>query len=898
MPEAKKDFFISYASKDERWAEWIAWQLESDGYSVFLQAWDFLPSSNFVLEMQKGTAEAERTVAVLSQAFLESHFTQPEWAAAFAQDPTGEKGMLLPIRIGECDPKGLLPQIVYVDLVGLEEDAARHRVLAAARRERAKPKKAPGFPGAAAAAQPSFPGGLPPIWNVPHRRNPNFTGREDLLTALRDKLTSGEHAALTQAIAGLGGVGKTQLATEYAYRHASDYGLIWWVRSEEAAQLASDYAGLATPLGLPEKDAQEQQQAIDAVCRWLEHNTGWLLVFDNVPAPQDVRDYLPKGGGGHVIITSRHAAWGGVASPLSVQVWPRDESVDFLLKRTGLDDQNAAAALANELGDLPLALEQAAAYMDATGCSMAEYLRVFGEHQKELMAKGSESSQYPFTVATTWDLAFQRLEDESPEAADLLNLCAFFAPDDIPLDVISDGAEHLPERLATAAKDDMAWNDALAALRRYSLAEVAGDALSVHRLVQAVTCGRLDTDATRTCAEAAVKVVNSAYPPGDIQDQPQAWPACERLLSHALAAAARTEQLEVAPETAGHLLNQIGLYLQERGQFDDAKAAHHRALRTAERTYGPHHPTVASAANNLGTVVRALGDPAGARPHFERALRIDEETYGPDYPEVATAVNNLGLVLEDLGDLAGAQAHFQRALRIHEKAYGPDHPNVARSVNNLGSLLQALGELEPARAHFERALRIVEKAYGPDHPNVGMPLGNLAKVLAQLGELREARELVERALAIHEKSYGGDHPIVATSASILGSVLNQLGDLPGARAHFERALRIDEQVYGPDHPDVAIDLAHLGNVVSGLGDLAGARAHFERALLIDEGVYGPDHPEVATDVNNLGSVLHAQGDIAGARDHFERALAVLRKVLGDDHPNVVMVRKNLESLDG
>ena len=214
-----KDFFVSYNKADVAWAEWIAWELEEAGYTAILQAWDFRPGSNFVLEMQRAAVEADRTIAVLSPDYLTALFAQPEWAAAFAQDPTGEKGTLVPVRVRECDVKGLLPQIVYIDLVGKDEPAARQALLGGVSRERAKPHTAPAFPPSAERSVPSrprFPGTLPPIWNLPHRRNPNFTGREALLKRLRDALTSGASAALTQAITGLGGVGKTQLALEQA----------------------------------------------------------------------------------------------------------------------------------------------------------------------------------------------------------------------------------------------------------------------------------------------------------------------------------------------------------------------------------------------------------------------------------------------------------------------------------------------------------------------------------------------------------------------------------------------------------------------------------------------------------------------------------------------------------
>jgi len=697
-------------------------------------------------------------------------------------------------------------------------------------------------------------GALPPVWNVPHLRNPHFTGRQDLLRRLREALTSGHHAALTQAIHGLGGVGKTQLAVEYCYRHQAGYEVVWWVRAEEPATPAADYAALAAELGLPEKDAQEQERVVGAVRRWLEHNGKWLLVLDNAPDPESVRTYLPRAATGHVIITSRHATWRGVAKPVDVPVWPVWEAMEFLVNRTGEDDPELAADLAEALGYLPLALEQAAAYIEEVGaCSMAGYLDLFRKQHQELLRKGKCSTGYEGKVATTWEMSFRQVEEESKAGAALLNLCAFLAPDDIPLSLFAESAEFLPAPLHTVAADRAKLNDAVAAARRYSLLQVSGESLSIHRLVQEVARGRLKlADEQSKWAEAAVRSVSAAFPYE--ADDPTTWEPSGRLLPHGLASGGHAEEAGAATETAWNLMNLIGLYLERRAEFGQAKAVLVRAVALAEAAFGPHHPDVADGVNNLGIVLRDLGDLTGAKECFERALRMGEAAYGPDHPEVAIRVNNLGLVLQDLGDLAGARECLERALRIGEAVYGPDHPEVAIRVNNLGLVLQDLGDLVGARECLERALRIDEAAYGPDHPEV------------------------------------------ATDVNNLGRVLLDLGDLAGAKECFERALRIHEAVYGADHPRVATDVNNLGGLLRAMGDLAGAKECFERALRIDEAVYGADHPEVATDVNNLGNVLRDLGDLARARECYERALAIRVRFLGEDHPKTKTVRENLASL--
>ena len=693
---------------------------------------------------------------------------------------------------------------------------------------------------------------LPPVWNVPHIHNPNFTGRKGILSELRLALTSGEPAAWKHALTGMGGVGKTQLAVEYIYRHKPDYRVIWWIRSEEPATMAADYAGLAASLDLPEKGSIDQSETVRAVKRWLEHNSGWLLIFDNTHDQRTIREYIPQGGAGHVIITSRNRDWSSVAKLLPVKKFDRADSIEFLCKRTRQDDRDAADALADELGDLPLALEQAGAYIETTGITLTDYQELFRSRRKELWEDESPPPDYPDSVATTWSLAMDNVREEYKEAADLLNLCAFLAPDEIPLEMLREGAEQIPEPLASTASDRLAMNRAIRVLRRYSLIDVSDESLSVHRLVQAVVRDRLGEDEEKRWAETAVRLLSAAFPFDS--DDVRTWHQCSRLLPHVMAAAAHAEAREAAPEETQHILNQTGLYLRGRAEFAEAKAHYGRALTLAEKVYGRDHPEVAAIVNNLGGVLRALGDLPTAKECFERALAIDEEVYRRDHPNVATDVNNLGSVLHDLGDLPAAKEHFERALAIDEEVYGRDHPEVAIRVNNLGLVLRDLGDL-PA-----------------------------------------AKECFEQALAIDEEVYGRDHPSVATIANNLGAVLQDIGDLPAAKECFERALAIDEEVYGRDHPSVATDINNLGSVLNSLGNLEAAKEHFERALAIDEEVYGRDHLMVATIANNLGRVLQDLGDLDAAKECFERALEIFRRFLGEDHSLTAMARNNLEFL--
>jgi tetratricopeptide (TPR) repeat protein len=886
------DFFISRAGADSEWAEWIAWELEEAGFTTRLQDWDFGPGSNFVVEMDNATKDTERTIAVLSSAYLDAKFTKPEWTAAFRKDPTGEKGLLVPVLIDRCDVEGLLGPIVYIDLVGLDESAARERLLskmqALSKGQRGKPGTKPGFPGGSKRAdRPPFPGSFPDHWNVPHIQNPNFTGRDDMLASLHDGFVGGTPL---QAVHGIGGAGKSSVAVEYAYRYRADYEMVWWVRAESETTILSDVAALAVERGLVSENDPDLPGAAQKALGWLRRSGGWLLVFDNAE-PWSVSGHLPHGGDGHVLVTSRSPLWGGIAHPEHLDEFDRLQSVAFLLRRTGHIDEEAANRIADTLGNLPLALEQAGAYVEASGTSLSAYADLAGARLAELMAEGQPPG-YPATVATTWNLSFIAVEVGSPAAADLLRLCAFVAPDDIPLDLVRDGVD-LPGTLASLA-DPVAMDRAVASLRRHSLIERRGDRVSVHRLVQAVTRDRLGDAAAKFWTAAATEVVDRAFPYGS--DDVRTWEACERLLPHALVAANHAERFGVAYENSGRLLNHAGLYLVGRARYAEARVAFERALAIGEAATGPDHPNVGAVVNNLGILLKDLGDLAAARAVFERALAIAEGAYGPNHPSVATAINNLGEVLWAVGDLAAARAAFERALAIDEAAYGPNDAQVAPDVNNLGTVLRDLGDLAGARVAFGRALAIAEGAYGPDHPTVATAIGNVGGVLRTGGDLAGARAAFERALAIDEAVYGSDHPEVATDLNNLATVLQELGDLAGTRVAVERALAISESTYGPDHPSLAAILNNLGSLMVDLGDLAAAMATLQRALAIAEAAYGPDHPSVANIVNNLGSLLRELGDLAGARAAFERALTSAEATYGAEHPLTQTARHNLQSL--
>jgi tetratricopeptide (TPR) repeat protein len=709
--EASKDFFISYNKADRAWAEWIAWQLEAEGYTTVLQAWDFLPGSNFVVDMNLAAEQASRTVAILSPDYFESKFTQPEWAAAFAEDPTGEQGKLVPVRVRACTLPRILAQLVYIDLVDLDERSAIAAVRAGLTPTRLRPPTAPHFPGASAAATPyasPFPGPrvLPRAWNVPFRRNPFFTGREVVLTELHKLLDAGTTAALSQpsAISGLGGIGKTQTAVEYAYRYLDDYQFVLWVQANAQETLLADFVSLAKQLDLPEQNEPEQQVVVHAVMQWLESHRRWLLIFDNADDLAMVQDYLPQGNQGHVLFTTRAQAMSGLAHKVELKTMEKEEEEEgvlFLLRRAGLLAPGAtlerispayralARDIVQEMGGLPLALDQAGAYLEETGESLSNYLQIYQQGRAALLKRrGGLKPPHPESVATTWSLALQQVERAQPAAIELMRMCALLAPDAIPEELIVEGAASLGPVLQPVATDRTRLNEVLAALLRYSLLrrDSMTQTLSIHRLVQAVILDELDEKTQHLWAERVVQAVSQVFP----WDEPAPWPQSQRYLAHALVCQALIQRWNLTLHAAVILLDSASLYLRNRGQYQAAEPLLQEALALGEKKDGIDHPDTSNLLNNLAVLYWNQGKYEEVEPLLQRVLAINEKMQGLEHPTTVSTLNNLAVLYADQGKYEEAEKLYQRALTIVEKTVGPEHPDTKNTRDNYTALLEKM----------------------------------------------------------------------------------------------------------------------------------------------------------------------------------------------------------------
>ena len=650
--------------------------------------------------------------------------------------------------------------------------------------------------------------------NLPER-NPFFTGREQVLAELQEALAAQGRAALS----GLGGVGKTQTAVEYARRHFEEYDHIFLATAASREVLLSSYVTIASLLKLSKADCQDQMLAVEALKRWLSSYAGWLLILDNADDLTIVREFIPPGKNGHVLLTTRARAVGALARRVDIQEMGTEEGTLFLLRRTTCiaedavleaaaeADQARAKEIVTQLDGFPLALDQAGAYIEETGCGLSGYLNLYRKHAPDLLLlRGALGTGHPDPVATTWVLSFEKIEKANPAAAELLRFCAFLHPDGIPEEVFSKGAQELGPVLEPVGSDDLALNKAISEILKYSLLrrDSKDRTLEIHRLVQAVLTQAMDQATQRLWAERAVRAINYAFPFPEFSN----WADCDRLLAQAQVCAELINQWSFEFPEAARLLNQAGFYLKERGRYTDAKPLYERSLIIREKALGPEHLHVASSLNSLALLYKIEGRYAEAEPLQQRALAIYEKALGPEHPDVAISLDNLGVFYENQGQYAKAEPLHERALAIFEKALGPEHPDVATSLNNLGLIYADQGQYAKAEPLLQRALAISEKTLGPEHLVVADSLNNLARLYHTLDQYAKAESFHQRALAIREKALGPEHPEVAASLNNLAMLNVAQGQHAKAELLYERALAIRVKVLGPEHPDVATCLGN------------------------------------------------------------------------------------------
>lgn len=733
------------------------------------------------------------------------------------------------------------------------------------------------------------PDQFPQVWGKIPQRNMNFTGRDSLLEQLQGGLASRVTAVLPHALHGLGGVGKTQVAIEYAYRNMSSYDVVWWIPADQPALVRSSLAALAPRLGLPSATVSGIQDAAAAVLDALrrgEPYARWLLIFDNADQPEEINDLIPRGPG-HALVTSRNHRWQGVVDTIPVDVFSRVESVEFLIKRVQKAiDEPAANLLASRLGDLPLALEQAGALQAETGMPTNEYLDLLGEQTRELLAE-SKPSEYPVSMTAAWRISVGRLTET---ALELLRCCAFFGPEPIPRDVFRRGIQATGSQLSDILADPILLARNIRDLARFALATInpANRTIQVHRLIQALLRDDLSA-AEQARFRHEVHLLLAGAAPNDPNDESK-WPRYAELVAHVIPAGVA----ECREESTRKLALGMVRYLYLSGDYASSRTFAKAFLERWVADSGEDDPDVLTAQWYLGDVLRDLGEYHAAYDRTESALARARRVLAPGHETAMALATGFGADLRARGDFRAAYESDQDALQLCEDTLGPEHPRSMLARNCLALDYQLIGDYQVAREMHQRAYIELSKASsGVSKVDVLISWGEMSRAVRLAGEYTEARILAEDAYEFGVRELGADHLATLRTGKELAIALRLAGELPESVDMARDLLSRSERLVGRNHPDTLAAATALANSlrVAGQADEAFAIAEDITARYAD--VYSPDHPYTYGCAGNLALLRRLRGDTVGARDLNQASLVGLEARLGRDHDYSLTVATNL-----
>ncbi|MDA3642788.1 FxSxx-COOH system tetratricopeptide repeat protein [Saccharopolyspora indica] len=774
---------------------------------------------------------------------------------------------------------------------------------------------------------------VPPIWGDVPPRNPIFTGREEPLAELDERLKDGGTTAiLPSALHGMSGIGKTQIAVEYVYRHLSDYDLVWWVQAGQAAQIRAGLTELAQALQLP--GSSEAHTAVPAVREALRRGypiRRWLLVFDAAESPEDVRPFFPANGPGEIIITSRNPDWAEVAGPLEVTLFERSESKALLRSRGPEITEDEADALAEKLGDLPLAIAQAAAWRAETGMPVSEYLRVFDEKVAEILDV-SAPNDYEVSLAAAWNVSLDQLEARNPAAHQLLQVCAFFAAEPISRSLFTGvrGTAVSPE-LDAALRDPLRLGRAIRDINRFGLAKIdhRNDTLQLHRLVQLVLRDRMSPQ-RRAEVRHGAHLLLANLDPGDPAD-PAQWPRFQAILPHAYASnvlecedpwvrqlvidlmeylffwgdhhesaalgrramQAWSTQLEETDPQLMQVAAKLGPHLTILGRFEEAAELNGRMLALRKQTSGENSEETLDAELSVAFDLKAKGEYSQARDMNLATYQKAKALYGEDDPVTLSAVHDFAVTLRLLGDYRGARELNEDTVRRRGEVHGYDS---AHAVNTLGGLILdrlELGDYIWAHAEMERLFARCRKLFGEDKAITLYCQHRLAVAARKNGDHRGAFELSSGALDLFRFRYGSDHPNTLACAISHSIDLRHYGDLANARKLGEDTYDRYRRGLGENHPHTLGAAIDVAVTLRALGEVDGARQLDEGSVEQLGAIFGPEQAHSVISVINLASDLAALGENEAALELSTETAQRAGRVFGPDHPTTIAATHNL-----
>ncbi|MCT4563542.1 MAG: FxSxx-COOH system tetratricopeptide repeat protein [Maledivibacter sp.] len=915
MSNEKKDFFISYTHSDEKWATWVAKTLEDEGYTTTIQAWDFNPGSNFVQKMHEATINCDRTISILSEKYFESLFTQSEWQAAFVKDPTGKNSTLIPIRVSEFRPEGLLKQIIYIDLFEASEEESKKKLLSGVD-ETKRRRVASGFPGLYNEKSSKK------ILNLKFRRNRHFSGRGNILKSIKDKFDNQIDSDKVFILTGLGGVGKTQIALEYIFRFQENYEVVWWIESEDSSTIIKSYNSLLIKLGFVDKEIEDVNEVVLMISEWASQNSNWLFVYDNASNFDELYDYIPVTQSGNILITSRFADWDMIGDKYEVNVFDKVEAVDFMMNRTKLKIDDGVEKLVEELGYLPLALEQAAAYILKHCISIIEYYKLYSEYQMKLFEK-SHPVKYENSVATTWLLSFNKIQDK--KSLQLMQVMAYLYSENIELSILTDLSNYIDSPISGIINDKIEFNEVISKLAEYSLVKRSSNTISIHRLLQNVI---QMYDNNHDCLSS---LINFAYENIDFQMKSvDSWSSYLpwHLHINVIANCAYHNRIEL--EKVSYLFHQLGTYynlilsnysmsekllikalsireelmgkdsnatlrtkinlaglMLDQGRYEEAENHYLSMIQSCDSKHDQNFEIYLTSKGCLAKIYQVKGRFEEAKKLFQDVIELKLNYYGENNDLLIATLYNFSTLLIDMGEYSLAEKYLLEALDIEKTINGEDNQFVADILDSLANMYTKKCKYNLAEKYFQKSLEIRRTIFNPNHRDIANSLNNYAGLCIELHNFDKAETLLKESLILTEKHPLIDPNEIATTCNNLGLTLLNLGKYEEAEKLLENAKNSRKLSLGVESADYATSLNNLGRFYSEMNEMEKAEKLLKESLEVRSKILGELHPETIATINNLGILYNDLRRFDEAQLLLEKALRLSTETLGNGHKDTI-----------
>lgn len=874
------DVLVVFAPENRMWADWVENVLQQTGCKVILHDISAGPPQR--------PESTTRALLLLSHAFQNSPHALTAWRCLVDGSPV-HRTNTVSLRVDEVHHPDATTDHESVDLYRLDAGQGITALLGAL--------KLPERPADLTTVEPRFPGSAPSLWNAP-QRNVTFTGRGQPLAELREQLRGGPPVVGTRPITlfGLGGVGKTQVALEYVHRFMADYDLVWWISAEHGDAITAALAELGARIGAP--GGEDMTLVSQETVRMLAEEVPpkrWILIFDNADNPEEVTPFFPQGGG-DILVTSRNQAWGQRGPSLFIDVFPRRESVEHLsLRAPGLSAEEADS-VAVAVGDLPLAVEQAAAWLAEAAPPIEEYLRQLNEQTTGVLDL-SQPADYPATVAATWNISIAQLWECSPASVRLLQLCAFMAPEPISSRLLY-SREMLEElkKVDPSLQEGLMLGRVIREIGRFALAKIdqASTSIQVHRLVQAVIRSQLTEEERQHARHVVHTILAGARPPGDEPiDATETWPRFAIIWPHLNACELRDCH---EPEPRRLLIDRVR-YLWKRGDFPGARKLAEDLGKHWHQTLGEDDLQYMYLRGQLANVFRSQGRYAEAREVDADVLTRQQRVLGPTHPHAFVTTSSLASDLAALGEYTEAVKLAREAHQGFRRIFDESHGRTLNAANNLALTLRMIGRYDEARDIDQDTYARRREVLGHEHPYTLLSAQGLGRDLREVGCYTDSVAVLTEAYAVHKRVLGDDFPATLNCAKSLAVSLRRVGRSEEAhRLTLATLSRYQTQYTRDKYPDPIPD--HLACELNLAADLYTAdepdraRETVDRVLEHYVQVAGENHPYTQAARNNLGIYIWACGDAEESEAVFQLVTERMAATLGPEHPHTLFARAN------